>query len=59
MQNQTNNLTNIIQQFNQFRNNFQGDPKQQIQSLLNSGKMSQDQFNRLYQMASQLKQLIH
>ena len=42
---------NMLQQFNQFRNNFQGDPKQAVMNLLSSGRMSQDQFNHLSQMA--------
>ena len=44
----------MIQQFQQFKNSFNGDPKQQVQNLLNSGKMSQAQFNQLSQMANQL-----
>lgn len=43
-QNQNGNVFNnpiqMIQQFNQFRQTFQGDPKQQVQNLLNSGQMS-------------------
>lgn len=46
-----NNPINMLQQFNQFRNNFQGDPKQAVMSLLSSGRMSQDQFNQLSQLA--------
>lgn len=46
-----NNPMNMLQQFNQFRNNFQGDPKQAVMNLLSSGRMSQDQFNQLSQMA--------
>ena len=49
---------NMIQEFNQFRNNIQGDPRQQVQNLLNSGQMSQEQFNRLSAMAQQFQQFI-
>ena len=35
------NLQNMMQSLNQFRQNLQGDPKQQVQQLLNSGKISQ------------------
>ena len=45
------NMMNMIQQFNQFRSNFQGNPQQKVQELLNSGQMSQQQFNQLSQMA--------
>jgi hypothetical protein len=41
----------IMQQFDAFRKNFQGDPKEKVQELLNSGQMSQEQFNMLSQMA--------
>lgn len=41
----------IFSQFNQFKNQFQGDPKAKVQELLNSGQMSQDQFNMLSAMA--------
>lgn len=49
---------NMLAQFQQFRNSFKGDPKQQVQELLNSGKMSQEQFNRLSQMANEMQSLL-
>lgn len=52
------NFANMISQFQQFRNNFRGDPQQQVQQLLNSGQMSQQQFNQLSQMATQFRDLI-
>lgn len=52
------NMQNMIQQLNQFRQSFQGDPKQQVQQLLNSGKMSQAQYNQLSQMATQIQKMI-
>lgn len=51
------NAMNMIQSFNQFRQQFSGDPKQQVQQLLNSGRMSQDQFNQLQQMATQFQNM--
>ena len=48
----------MIQQFNQFRQTFQGDPRQQVQNLLNSGQMTQEQFNNLSDMAQQFQQFI-
>ena len=53
------NMQNIIQQLNQFRQSFQGDPKQQVQQLLNSGKMSQNQYNQLSQMATQIQNMLN
>lgn len=52
------NMMNMMQQFNNFRQTFQGDPKQKVQELLNSGQMTQDQFNQLSQMAQQFKNFI-
>ena len=47
------NMMNFISQFNQFRTGISGDPKAQVQQLLNSGQMSQEQFNQLSAMAQQ------
>ena len=52
------NMTNFISQLTQFRANFQGDPQQQVQQLLNSGQMSQSQFNQLSQMATQIQNML-
>lgn len=49
------NMNNVINEFNKFQSTFQGDPKQQVQDLLNSGKMSQEQFNQLSSMAQMLQ----
>lgn len=49
---------NIIQQFNQFKKNFKGDPRQQIQQMLNSGKISQAQYNAAVQKAQALQKLM-
>lgn len=49
---------NMLAQFQQFKNSFKGDPKQQVQELLNSGKMSQEQFNRLSQMANEMQSIL-
>lgn len=51
-------FTNMIQQFNQFRANFQGDPKAEVERLLQSGQMTQDQLNQLQGMAWQIMQFI-
>lgn len=53
-----NNMMRMFQQFNQFRNNFKGDPKAQVYQLLNSGKMTQAQFNQLAQIANQFQKLM-
>lgn len=48
----------MIQQFIQFANGFKGDPKQEVQKLLSSGQMSQEQLNALQQQATQFQQLL-
>lgn len=52
------NVQNVMNQFNQFRQNFQGDPRAQVQQLLNSGQMSQDQFNYFSNLANQFYKMI-
>lgn len=49
------NTNNLLARFQQFKNQFSGDPQQKVQELLNSGRMSQAQFNQLAQMAQQFK----
>ena len=50
-----NDLTQMLTQFNEFKSMFKGDPKQQVQSLLRSGQMSQEQFKQLAEQADQLR----
>lgn len=48
----------MIQQFIQFANGFKGNPQEEVQKLLNSGQMSQEQYNALQQQATQFQQLL-
>ena len=52
-----NNMGDFISRFNQFRSTFSGNPEAQVRQLLQSGRMSQEQFNQLAQTANQLRQL--
>lgn len=52
------NGNDIVSRFNQFRQSFKGDPQQQIQQLLNSGKVSQEQYNRAVQQAQALGRML-
>ena len=54
-----NNPMQMIQQFNQFKQNFKGDPQQEVMKLLQSGKMNQQQLNQLQQQASQFQQMLN
>ena len=47
---------NITQQIEQLKRMYPGDPNQHIQRLLNSGKVTQGQYNRAVQQAQQLQQ---
>lgn len=53
-----NNMLQLMQQFQQFRQNFKGNPQQQIQQMLQSGRISQAQYNNAVQMAQQLQAFI-
>lgn len=48
---------NMLQRFQQFQRMFKGDPKEQVQQLLNSGRVTQTQYNQAVQMANQLQRL--
>lgn len=48
----------MMQQFNQFRQNFQGDPQKEVEKLLQSGRMSQQQLNQLQQAAQMFQSLL-
>lgn len=52
------NMMQLLQQFNQFRAAFQGDPKQQVEELRKSGKMSDEQYHQLEAMAKQIMPFI-
>lgn len=52
------NLMGLMNQFNNFRNSFQGDPEQKVKELLNSGQMTQAQFDQLSQMAQQFQHMM-
>lgn len=56
--NNLNQMNNLVNQFNQFKSMFTGNPKEQVQQLLQSGRMTQAQFNNFAQAANQLRKLI-
>ena len=49
---------NFMSRFQQFRQNFKGNPQEQVQQMLNSGKVSQAQYNRAVQMAQQFQRMV-
>lgn len=58
MPGQMGELQNMVQQFRQFQQTFQGDPKAEVEKLVQSGKISQQQLNQLQQVAGQFRQLL-
>lgn len=54
MMNNNINPMNFMQQFQNFKRNFQGNPQQAVMNMLNNGQMSQQQFNQLQAMANQI-----
>lgn len=57
--NGANPQNNFLNQFMQFKQNFRGNPKEQVQALLRSGKISQEQYNRAVQMAQQFQKMLN
>ena len=51
------NNSDFWSEFNKFRSSFKGDPKAKVQELLNSGQMTQEQFNQLSQQATQIMRM--
>lgn len=49
---------NMVQQFRQFQQTFQGNPKAEVEKLVQSGKITQQQLNQMQQMAVQFRQLL-
>lgn len=52
-----NMMNNFMQRLNYLKQNFKGDPNQKIQELLNSGKVTQEQYNQAVQQANQIKKM--
>lgn len=46
---------NMRSQFQQFRNSFRGNPKQEVMRMLEAGQLSEQQLNQLMQQAQQLR----
>lgn len=57
--NQMSGGNDLISRFMQFKNTFKGNPQEQIQRMLNSGQVSQAQYNDAVQKANQLAQMLN
>lgn len=52
------NIQEVRRQFEAFKNSFRGDPQAEVQKLLNSGRVTQEQYNRAVQMAQEFQQIL-
>ncbi len=57
-QNQFGGPTNMVQRFEEFKRNFTGDPKQIVQQMLNSGRISQAQLDQAVQMTNSFAKMM-
>lgn len=57
MMNQNNPYNNFMKQFNEFKKTINGNPQEQIQQLMNSGKITQAQYNQAVQKANMIKNM--
>ena len=55
---QNNPLEQLAQQAREFRKQFSGNPREEVERLLKTGQMSQKTFNELSQIAQQVAQMM-
>lgn len=51
-------FSQMMAQLSQFRNSFRGDARAEVQRLLQSGQMSQQEYNTLGNMANQIMSMM-
>lgn len=52
------NIQEFMSKLNQFKQAYTGNPQQQIQQMLNSGKVTQQQYNNAVQMANNIMRMM-
>lgn len=50
---------NMLMQFMQFQNSFRGNPQQMVQQMLNSGRVSPQQYQNAVQIAQQFASMFN
>lgn len=55
---QNNPFEQLMQQAQEFKKQFNGNPRQEVERLLRTGQMSQSQFNQYSQIAQQVAQMM-
>lgn len=58
MSGQNNPMEQLAQQAREFRKQFTGNPRQEVERLLQTGAMSQADFNRFSQIAQQVVRIM-
>lgn len=58
MPSQMGQFQRMMQQFQQFKANFNGDPKAEVEKMMQSGKLTQQQLNQLQAVARQFQGLL-
>lgn len=48
---------NVLAQFIQFRNSFQGNPQQMVQQMLRTGQITPERYQNAVQLAQQFQSL--
>lgn len=51
-------MTNLMNEARQLRQSIQGDPREIVQNLVNQGKISQQDINRVFPMANQIANMM-
>lgn len=52
------NMQNFMNQFQQFKRTFTGDPQQTVNEMLKSGQINQSQLDQAKQMAEQIQSMM-
>lgn len=53
------NFGGLFQRVEQLKNTIKGDPNEYIQKMLNSGQITQAQYNRAVQQAEQIRKMMN
>lgn len=51
-------MTQFFNEFNQFKNSFKGDPKAEVEKMIKSGQLSQEEFNEYAQITNRIMQFM-
>ena len=51
-------MAQFINEINNFKRNFQGDPRAEVEKMMRNGQLSQAQFNEFAQIANQFSRYI-